>query len=65
VWRVVAQVPAAKSRLQSGDVFILDMGIKLFQWNGSDASPFEKNKVGRAAWTLEWACLSVSSGTRS
>jgi len=53
VWRVVAQVPAAKSRLQSGDVFILDMGIKLFQWNGSDASPFEKNKVGRAAWTLE------------
>jgi len=41
------QVPAAKSRLQSGDVFILDMGVKVFQWNGSEASVFEKHKVRR------------------
>jgi len=51
------QVPAARSRLQSGDVFILDMGLKVFQWNGSGASVFEKHKVcctiGRAACTVE------------
>jgi len=39
------QVPAAKSRLRSGDVFILDMGLKVYQWNGSSASVFEKHKV--------------------
>jgi len=43
--RVSEQVPATKSRLQSGDVFILDMGLKVFQWNGSGASVFEKHKV--------------------
>jgi len=42
---VLLQVPAAKSRLQSGDVFILDMGLKVYQWNGSGASVFEKHKV--------------------
>jgi gelsolin len=41
---VVTQVPAAKSRLNSGDVFILDMGLTIYQWNGSGASAFEKNK---------------------
>jgi len=39
------QVPASRSRLQSGDVFILDMGLKVYQWNGSSASVFEKHKV--------------------
>jgi gelsolin len=42
---VVTQVPAAKSRLNSGDVFILDLGLKIYQWNGSAASPFEKTKA--------------------
>jgi gelsolin len=42
---VVSQVPAAKSRLNSGDVFILDMGLTIYQWNGSGASAFEKNKA--------------------
>lgn len=42
---IVNQVPAAKSRLQSGDVFILDMGLKVYQWNGSGASVFEKHKA--------------------
>lgn len=41
----VDQVPAAKSRLHSGDVFILDAGLKIYQWNGSTANPFEKNKA--------------------
>jgi len=42
---VVSQVPAAKSRLDPGDVFILDMGLKVYQWNGSGASVFEKQKA--------------------
>ena len=49
VWRAFVQVPASRSRLQSGDVFILDMGLQVFQWNGSGASIFEKHKVDRAA----------------
>ena len=42
---IVLQVPAAKSRLNPGDVFILDKGLKVYQWNGSGASAFERNKV--------------------
>jgi hypothetical protein len=42
---LVSQVPAAKSRLNSGDVFILDLGLKIYQWNGSGASVHEKSKV--------------------
>lgn len=42
---VAEEVPAAKSRLKSGDVFVLDMGLKVYQWNGSSCSPFEKNKA--------------------
>lgn len=41
---VVSQVPAAKSQLNSGDVYILDLGLTIYQWNGSGASAFEKNK---------------------
>jgi gelsolin len=42
---IVSQVPASKSSLNSGDVYILDMGLKIYQWNGSGASVFEKNKA--------------------
>jgi gelsolin len=42
---VVVEVPAAKTRLNSGDVFILDMGLTIYQWNGTGASAFEKNKA--------------------
>jgi gelsolin len=42
---VVMQVPAAKTSLNSGDVFILDMGLKVYQWNGSGANVFEKQKA--------------------
>ena len=43
----MVQVPASKSRLTPGDVFILDMGLTIYQWNGDGANPFEKNKVIR------------------
>jgi len=42
---VVNQVPAARSRLNSSDVFILDLGLKIYQWNGSGCSPFEKSNA--------------------
>jgi gelsolin len=42
---VVAQVPAARTRLDSGDVFILDLGMTVYQWNGSGASVFERQKA--------------------
>lgn len=42
---VVVEVPAARSRLNSGDVFILDTGLTIYQWNGKGASVFEKNKA--------------------
>jgi len=42
---VATQVPAAKSRLNQGDVFVLDVGLHIYQWNGSGASVFEKNKA--------------------
>jgi len=31
--------------LKPEDVFILDKGLTIYQWNGSGANPFEKNKV--------------------
>jgi len=42
---VVTQVAASKSRLKSDDVFILDAGLTIYQWNGSGANAFEKNKA--------------------
>lgn len=42
---VVLQVPASPSRLTQGDVFVLDLGLTIYQWNGSGASVFEKNKA--------------------
>ena len=41
----VTQVPAAVASLNSGDVFILDQGLAMFQWNGRGASRREKAKA--------------------
>jgi gelsolin len=40
----VTQVDMAASSLNSGDVFILDNGLDLYQWNGKSAGPGEKFK---------------------
>jgi hypothetical protein len=40
----VLQVPLSLSSLNSGDVFILDAGLTLYQWNGAGASRAEKAK---------------------
>lgn len=40
----VQQVERKTTSLNAGDVFILDMGLTLYQWNGKDANKFEKVK---------------------
>jgi len=38
------QVERKVSSLNSGDVFILDLGLKVYKWEGKSAGMFEKNK---------------------
>jgi len=39
--------------LNSGDVFILDAGLRIFQWNGSKSSTYEKIKAGQVAKAMK------------
>ena len=39
-------MPLSKKRLNSDDVFILDLGLKIFQWNGNGCNKDERFKVG-------------------
>jgi len=41
----VKVVPLSASSLNAGDVFVLDLGLKLIQWNGSEANRKEKAKA--------------------
>jgi len=38
----VAQVPLEVGSLNRSDVFILDLGMKVYQWNSTDCGPFER-----------------------
>jgi len=40
----VTQVDLNRSSLNSGDVFVLDHGLKIYQFNGAKAGPMEKQK---------------------
>jgi gelsolin len=40
----ITEVPMERNSLNSGDVFILDAGLKIFQFNGKKAGPQEKQK---------------------
>jgi advillin len=40
----VQQVELKSSSLNEGDVFILDAGLNLYQWNGKEANKYEKAK---------------------
>jgi len=40
----VTEVEKSHASLNSGDVFILDAGLNIYQWNGSKAGPMEKAK---------------------
>jgi len=43
----VVQVPLTYKSLNSGDNFILDQGLHIFQWNGSKSSVLEKAKAAQ------------------
>jgi len=47
------EVPLEASSLNSNDVFILDQGLKVFQWAGKDAGIFEKNKAATLARAID------------
>lgn len=49
----LSEVPKETASLNSGDVFILDLGTELIQWNGSSAGPFEKNKAATILSAIE------------
>ena len=39
------QVPCCKESLDGSDVFILDMGLDIYQWNGDTCNKDEKMRV--------------------
>lgn len=41
----VTQVALCQKSLDEGDVFILDAGLKYYQWNGKTSSHFERHKA--------------------
>eukprot|EP01102_Stenamoeba_stenopodia_P011278 TRINITY_DN344_c0_g1_i1.p1 TRINITY_DN344_c0_g1~~TRINITY_DN344_c0_g1_i1.p1 ORF type:complete len:522 (+),score=188.28 TRINITY_DN344_c0_g1_i1:63-1568(+) len=45
----VSQVTLSSDSLNSGDVFVLDGGLTIYQWNGKQASIQEKSKGGEVA----------------
>jgi len=48
----VTQKPLNCNSLNSGDAFILDLGMEIIQWNGSSASLFEKMRAGQVVRAL-------------
>jgi len=48
----VTQVDLTFKSLNSGDVFILDRGLKVFQWNGNKAGVGEKQKGSQMAQAI-------------
>jgi gelsolin len=48
----VLEVPAQTSSLNHGDVFVLDMGLEIIQWNGETAGVQEKRKAGEVVERL-------------
>jgi len=49
----IVQVPLARASLNSGDVFVLDAGLKIYQWNGSKAGGAEKARASQLARALD------------
>jgi gelsolin len=50
---VVNEVPLSKNRVKSDDVFILDLGLTIYQWNGAGSSKDERFKAGQFCQHLE------------
>lgn len=60
---VVKEVPLARARVKSDDVFILDLGMNLYQWNGSNSNKDERFKAMQYLNNLKSDRGSASSET--
>jgi gelsolin len=49
----VREVPLSHESLNSGDVFIVDAGMTILQWNGANASAMERHKGAEMARALD------------
>jgi len=49
----VTEVELAASSMNSGDVFILDAGLHIYQWNGKKASMMEKHRASALARAID------------
>jgi gelsolin len=49
----VTEVELSFKSLNSGDVFVLDAGLNIYQWNGSKSGPMEKMKGAQLARALD------------
>lgn len=49
----VVEVPCSHKSLNSGDVFVLDAGMKVYVWQGSKSSGPERQKGGQVAQALD------------
>lgn len=49
----ISEVPISVSSLNSGDVFILDNGLDIYQWQGKGAGMNEKARAGQLCRTLD------------
>ena len=49
----VVQVPLSRDSLNSGDCFILDLGLVIIQWNGASCSLFEKMRGKPEAYIVD------------
>jgi len=47
------EVPLAGASFNEGDAFILDCGLKIYQWSGKSAGILEKNKAASLARALD------------
>lgn len=50
---VIREVPISYKSLNSGDVFIADTGVGIFQWNGAKSSPMERHQAAEYCQKLE------------
>jgi gelsolin len=49
----IVEVPLTGKSLNSGDVFVLDAGLKVYQWNGIKSSPMERTRAAQLLQSLE------------
>jgi len=49
----ITQVATQATSMNSGDVFVLDLGLKILQWNGARAHMNEKNRASTLARAID------------